>query len=307
MKKNDTGGINMELRILRYFLVVAQEENITKAATLLYISQPSLSRQLMQMEEELGVKLFKRSKHSIVLTEEGHLLRRRAQEIVTLADKAEKELAQREEIVSGEITIGCGETKNMAYLSQMMVSFQKKYPDVTFDIYTAIADDVKERIENGILDFGLLLEPVEITKYNFVRMPLKEKWYVLMRKDCPLAKLERITPREFVNVPLIIPKRRSVRNELENWFGDYYDQLNIVSTCNLSYSNRSIMVENHMGVSLVHEFENNHANLCLRPLYPEISNSSVLVWKKNQVFSLAATKFIEHAKKFDFAISYNLK
>lgn len=296
----------MELRTLRYFLIVAREENITKAASLIHISQPSLSRQLMQMEEQLGVKLFHRSKHSVILTDEGRLLRRRAQEIVALADKAEKELAQGEEAISGEITIGCGETKNMAYLSQMMVSFREQYPDVTFDIYTAIADDVKERIENGILDFGLMLEPVEITKYNFVRMPLKESWYVLMRKDCPLAKLERITPEDLVGVPLMIAKRRSVRSELENWFGDCYEQLHIVSTCNLSYSNRSIMVENHVGVSLVHEFENNHDSLCLRPIYPEISNSSVLAWKKNQVFSPAATKFIEHVKKCDFAISQDL-
>lgn len=296
----------MELRVLRYFLVVAREENITKAANLIHISQPSLSRQLMQMEEELGVKLFRRSKHSVILTDEGRLLRRRAQEIVALADKAEKELAQEEETISGEITIGCGETKNMAYLSQMMVSFREQYPDVTFEIYTAIADDVKERIENGILDFGLLLEPVEITKYNFVRMPLKEKWYVLMRKDCPLAELEKITPEDLIGVPLMIAKRQSVRNELENWFGDCYDRLNIVSTCNLSYSNRSIMVENHVGVGLVHEFENGHESLCLRPIYPELLNSSVLAWKKNQVFSPAATKFIEYIKKCDFAIFCDL-
>ena len=179
----------MELRTLRYFLVVAREENITKAASLIHISQPSLSRQLMQMEEQLGVKLFHRSKHSVILTDEGRLLRRRAQEIVALADKAEKELAQGEEAISGEITIGCGETKNMAYLSQMMVSFREQYPDVTFDIYTAIADDVKERIENGILDFGLMLEPVEITKYNFVRMPLKESWALSRKSGIAYFKL----------------------------------------------------------------------------------------------------------------------
>lgn len=286
----------MEIRTLKYFLAVAREENITRAASLLHISQPSLSRQLMQMEESLGVKLFHRSKHSVILTDEGRLLRRRAQEIVALAAKAEKELARDEETISGEIAIGCGETKNMAYLSQLIVSFREQYPEVTFDIYTAIADDVKERIENGILDFGLMLEPVEISKYNFVRMPLKEKWCVLMRKDCQLAEKENITPADLVGVPIMIAKRRSVRNELENWFGDYYDQLHIVSTCNLSYSNRSIMVENRVGVCMVHEFENSHNSLCLRPIFPEISNNSVLVWKKNQVFSPATTKFIEHIK-----------
>ena len=286
----------MELRVLRYFLAVAREENITKAAGLLHISQPSLSRQLMQMEETLGVKLFKRSKHRVILTDEGRLLRRRAQEIVALVDKAEKELTQNENTVSGEIAIGCGETKNMAFLSNMIVSFREKYPEVTFEIYTAIADDVKVQIENGVLDFGLMLEPVEISKYTFIRLPLREKWCVLMRKDSPLAEKEKIAPADLVGVPLMIAKRKSVRNELENWFGEYYDSLNIVATCNLSYSNRSIMVENHVGVALVHEFENNHESLCLRPLIPEIENKSVLVWKKNQVFSPAAMKFIEWVK-----------
>ena len=274
----------MEIRVLKYFLAVAREENITKAAGLLHISQPSLSRQLMQMEESLGVKLFKRSKHRIILTDEGRLLRRRAQEIVALADKAEKELSKGEDAISGEIAIGCGETKNMAYLSQMIVSFRERYPEVTFEIYTAIADDVKDHIENGVLDFGLMLEPVEISKYNFIRLPLGEKWCVLMRKDSPLAEKDKITPADLVGVPLMIAKRKSVRNELENWFGDYYDRLNITATCNLSYSNRSIM------------FENNHESLCLRPIFPEIENKSVLVWKKNQVFSPAATKFIEWIK-----------
>lgn len=286
----------MEIRVLKYFLAVAREENITKAAGLLHISQPSLSRQLMQMEESLGVKLFKRSKHRIILTDEGRLLRRKAQEIVALADKAEKELSKGEDAISGEIAIGCGETKNMAYLSQMIVSFRERYPEVTFEIYTAIADDVKDHIENGVLDFGLMLEPVEISKYNFIQLPLGEKWCVLMRKDFPLAEKDKITPADLVGVPLMIAKRKSVRNELENWFGDYYDRLNITATCNLSYSNRSIMVENHVGVALVHEFENNHESLCLRPIFPEIENKSVLVWKKNQVFSPAATKFIEWIK-----------
>ena len=161
----------MELRVLQYFLTVAREGNITRAASLMHITQPTLSRQLMQMEEELGVKLFRRGKHNILLTEEGMLLRRRAQEIVDLAEKTTKELMHGEEEVSGEISIGCGETKNMRPLSEMMASFHQKYPDVNFNIYTAIADDVKERLENGTLDMGLLLEPVEVSRYQYVRMP----------------------------------------------------------------------------------------------------------------------------------------
>ena len=233
----------MELRVLKYFLTVAREENITKAANLLHITQPTLSRQLMQLEEELGIKLFQRGRHNIMLTEEGMLLRRRAQEIVDLTEKTEKELVHGAETVSGEISIGCGETQNMKPLCEMIAAFQEKYPEVVFHIYTAIADDVTERLENGVLDMGLLLEPVEISRYHFVRMPLEEKWQVLMRKDCPLAEKERIGPSDLAEMPLIIARRQSVRNLLENWFGNVAEKLRIVSTCNLSHINQSIMVE----------------------------------------------------------------
>lgn len=283
----------MELRNLRSFLIVAREENITKAAAILHITQPSLSRQIMQMEEELGVKLFRRSKHSIILTEKGRLLKRRAQEVVELADKAERELSQNEEVISGEISIGCGETQNMEELTRSMVAFQEEYPEVVFDIYTATADDVKERMDNGLTDLGLLLEPVEITRYNFLRMPRKERWCVLLRKDSPLAEKSVITPADLQGQRLIMTKRKSVQNELENWLGKYYDQIKVVATSNLSYYNRSIMVKNNLGIATCHEFQNAYEELCLRPLEPEISNGSVLIWKKAQVFSPAVIKFIE--------------
>lgn len=288
----------MELRVLQYFLTVAREENITKAASLLHITQPTLSRQLMQLEEELGVKLFRRGKHNILLTEDGMLLRRRAQEIINLAEITEKELRHGDENVTGEISIGCGETQNMKPLSNMIASFQKKYPDVIFNIYTAIADDVKERLENGILDMGLLLEPVEISRYNFIRMPLNEKWQVLMRKDSPLAEKKKITPVDLATMPLIMAKRQSVRNELEHWFGNYAEKLNIVSTCNLSHNNQSIMVESGIGVVMTMEFECIFDTLCMRPIEPEIVSGCVLVWKKNQTISPVLVRFIEHVKEY---------
>lgn len=288
----------MELRVLQYFLAAAREENITKAAAFLHITQPTLSRQLMQMEEELGVKLFRRGKHNILLTEEGMLLRRRAQEIVDLAEKTAKELRHGEEMVSGEISIGCGETQNMKPLSEMIASFRQKYPDVSFNIYTAIADDVKERLENGLLDMGLLLEPVEIGRYHYVRMPLREKWQVLMRRDMELAEKQKITPDDLAGVPLIIARRQSVRNVLENWFGYDKEKLHIVSTCNLSHYNQSVMVESGIGVALVMEFACNQDTLCLRPLDPEIESGCVLVWKKNLTFSLAMQRFIEYMKEY---------
>lgn len=288
----------MELRVLQYFLAAAREENITKAAAFLHITQPTLSRQLMQMEEELGVKLFRRGKHNILLTEEGMLLRRRAQEIVDLAEKTAKELKHGEEMVSGEISIGCGETQNMKPLSEMIASFRQKYPDVSFNIYTAIADDVKERLENGLLDMGLLLEPVEIGRYHYVRMPLREKWQVLMRRDKELAEKQKITPDDLAGVPLIIARRQSVRNVLENWFGYDKEKLHIVSTCNLSHYNQSVMVESGIGVAVVMEFACNQDTLCLRPLDPEIESGCVLVWKKNLTFSLAMQRFIEYMKEY---------
>ena len=290
--------IKMELRVLQYFLAAAREENITKAAAFLHITQPTLSRQLMQMEEELGVKLFRRGKHNILLTEEGMLLRRRAQEIVDLAEKTAKELKHGEEMVSGEISIGCGETQNMKPLSEMIASFRQKYPDVSFHIYTAIADDVKERLENGLLDMGLLLEPVEISRYHYVRMPLREKWQVLLRRDMELAEKHKITPDDLAGVPLIIARRQSVRNELENWFGYDREKLHIASTCNLSHHNQSIMVESGIGVALVMEFACNQDTLCLRPLDPEIESGCVLVWKKNLTHSPAMQRFIEYMKEY---------
>lgn len=287
----------MEFRVLQYFLAVAREENITRAAALLHITQPTLSRQLMQMEEELGVKLFRRGKHSIQLTEDGMLLRRRAQEIVDLTEKTQKELKHGEETVSGEISIGCGETKNMKPLSGMIASFRQKYPDVSFDIYTAIADDVKERLENGVLDMGLLLEPVEISRYHYLRMPLKEKWHVLVCKDSPLAEKQEVTPDDLTDVPLIAAKRQSVRNELENWFGSDRGKPHIVLTCNLSHNNQSVMVESGIGAAIVMEFSCNSDTLCLRPLEPEIISGCVLVWKKNLALSPAMVHFIAHIKE----------
>ncbi len=287
----------MELRNLKSFLVVAREENITRAANLLHMTQPSLSRQIMQLEKELGVKLFQRRNHSVLLTEQGRLLKRRAQEIAALASKTEKELLQGEKIVSGEISIGCGETQNMEALTRLMVDFQEEYPHVSFDIYTAVADDVKERMESGLLDIGLLLEPVEITGYHFLRMPQKEKWCVLMRADSPLAERSAIKAADLAGQRLILTRRKSVKNELENWLGEFYDQIRIVGTTNLSYYNRVMMVKNGFGIAACHEFQNMDTELCLRPLIPELSNGSVLIWKKAQVFSPAVEKFLEFVKR----------
>lgn len=285
----------MELRVLNYFLIVAREENITKAAQLLHLTQPTLSRQLMQLEEELGVQLFRRGKHSISLTEDGMLLRRRAQELVSLSEKTRMELQHREEMPAGEIAIGCGETKSMAVLSEKMLSFRQRYPSVQFSIYSAIADDIKERIEKGLLDMGLLVEPVDISKYEFIRLPLKEQWGILVRTDSPLAEKEYVTPQDLRGIPLLMVRRELVKNELANWFGDSYDQLEIAATYNLIV-NAAFMVEQGMGIALCFDLGAVFENLRFVPLSPRMETGSVLVWKKNQTLSAAQAQFIRHIR-----------
>lgn len=285
----------MELRVLNYFLMVAREENITKAAQLLHVTQPTLSRQLMQLEEELGVQLFHRGKHSVRLTEEGMLLRRRAQELVSLSEKTKQELQCREEVPAGEIAIGCGETKSMSLLSSSMVSFRERYPLVQFSIYSAIADDIKERIEKGLLDMGLLVEPVDISKYEYIRLPVEERWGVLVREDSPLARKASVSPEDLLDIPLIMSRREPVKNQLASWFGTVFDQLEIAATYNLIV-NAAFMVEQGLGVALCFDLGAVFENLRFVPLWPRMETGSVLVWKKNQALSSAQAQFIRHIR-----------
>lgn len=290
----------MEIRTLRYFLTVVREESITKAAEVLHITQPTLSRQLFQMEEEIGVKLLNRGSRKITLTNEGILLRRRAEEILQLVDKTEKELVEQDEQIEGKITVGCGEIASVQLLSELFRTFREKYPRVSFDIFTATADLVKEQMDKGLVDIGLLLEPVDMEKYDFIRLDIKEKWVVLMRPDDSLAQKEYITAKDLSDLPLILPRRMSVRSELTSWFGDYFSELNVAFTSNLS-TNGSVMVSNGLAYSLVIEGAVpflDRSKVTYRPLFPELTATSVLAWKRGQPFSLAATKFIEHLKCF---------
>lgn len=290
----------MEIRVLRYFLTVVREESITKASEVLHITQPTLSRQLAQMEEEIGVKLFSRGTRKISLTNEGILLRRRAEEILQLVDKTEKELVEQEELVEGRVSVGCGEIASVQLLPEMFRSFRDKYPRVSFDIFTAAADLVKEQMDRGLLDLGLLLEPVDVEKYDFIRFDMKENWVVLMRPEDPLAKKESITAKDLSLVPLIMPRRMRVQSELASWFGDYYEKLDVVFTSNLN-TNGAIMVESGLAYSIVVEGAVSfwdQSKITYRPLMPALTATSVLAWKRGQPFSLAATKFIDHAKCF---------
>lgn len=282
----------MELRTLKYFLVVAREENITKAANLMHLTQPTLSRQLMQLEDELGTKLFQRSKHSIILTEDGLRLKRRAQELVTLAEKTKAEFSHNTEVLSGEIAIGCGETQNMSFLSEKMYRFRKQHPLVSFQIYSATADDIKERIEQGLLDMGLLTEPVDISRYDFIRMEKKERWGVLVAKDLPLFEKEKVQPHDLIGVPLLIPGRQSVQHEISSWFGDAFEQLEVAATYNL-ITNAANMVRYHVGVALCFDLAVSYDDLKFLSLSPAMETGAVLAWKKNQIFSPVVHAFID--------------
>lgn len=290
----------MEIRVLRYFLTVAREEGINRAAEVLHITQPTLSRQLSQLEEEVGVKLFHRGARKITLTNEGILLRRRAEEILSLVDRTESELIQQDELVEGRIVIGGGELAAMQVLPEIIEGFRKKYPLVVFDIFTGNADLVKEQMEKGLIDIGVLLEPVDIEKFEFIRLKGKEQWGVLMRPDDPLAGKETVSAKDLENMPLILPRRTNVQNELSNWFGDSFQEKQVLFTSNLS-TNSALMVQRGLAYSLVIEGSVpfwDKEKIAYRPLSPELTANSVLAWKKQQPFSLAATKFIEHMKCF---------
>ena len=284
----------MEIRVLKYFLAVAREQNISAAAESLFLSQPTLSRQLKELEEELGKQLFIRGSRKITLTEEGLLLRKRAEEIVELMDKTEKELLGSDEQVSGEIYIGAGETDGLRLIAKAAKELQAEYPQINYRIISGDAVDITERLDKGLIDFALLLEPVDISKYSYLKFPVKDVWGVLMRRDCPLAQKESISPKDLQDMPLIVSRQALDGSELTQWLKNGSEQLNIVSTYNLVY-NASLMVDEGLGVALCLDKIINvsgDSSLCFRPLKPKLEVGMNLVWKKYQVFSKAAEKFI---------------
>lgn len=286
----------MEIRVLRYFLTVAREENITRAAEVLHITQPTLSRQLMQLEDELGVQLMVRGKTKIVLTEEGLLLRRRAQEIIDLTDKTQKEFLEHDSLMNGEIFIGGAETYAMSTIAKIIKEFHQLYPMVTYNFHSGNADDVKERIDKGLIDIGILSEPVDIEKYDFIRLPKKDIWGVLMCKDHPLAKKEVITPQDLKGQDIMCSKRDIVQNELESWFGDVFSKVHIIATYNLIY-NASLLVESGVGIAFTLEkliHVNDQLPIVFKKLSPQLETGNVVVWKKHQVFSPATTCFLNY-------------
>ena len=285
----------MELRVLRYFLAVAKEESITAASETLHVTQPTLSRQLMELEEEFGKKLFIRGNRKITLTDEGILLRKRAEEIVELVEKTETEITASDEIINGDIYIGGGETDAMRIIAHIVKKLQEKYPQVKYHLFSGNADDVTERLDWGLLDFGVVIEPANIQKYDYLKLPATDTWGVLMRKDSPLAQNTVIKPKDLHNIPLLCSRQSMVGKGISQWIGKDFEKLNIVATYNLVY-NASLMVEEGIGYALsLDKLVNTTGNsaLCFKPLEPKLEVGLNIVWKKSQVFSKAAKKFLE--------------
>lgn len=285
----------MELRVLRYYLTVVEAGGINRAADILHITQPTLSRQLAQLEEEVGVQLFHRGGRGITLTNEGMLLRRRAEEILSLVDKTAQELVEQEDLIEGQIVIGGGEIGAMQTLVEWIRSFQARYPRVSYEIQTATAEQTKEQMERGLVDIGVLLEPVDVTQFEFIRLKDRERWVVIMPPDDPLAGKEAITARDLRHKSLVLPHRLNVQNELSNWFGRSLKDVDCRFTGNLN-TNKSLLVQAGLGYSFVIEgalpFLDDR-KLVYRPLEPELKASSVIAWKKQQPNSVAVSKFIE--------------
>lgn len=290
----------IETRLLYYFLTVAREQNITKAAKALHITQPTLSRQMTLLEKEVGVPLFRKDSRPIRLTDEGLLLQRRAEEIIELIEKTQGELQARETQIEGTVSIGCGEIAAVRILTEMTAKFSRKYPGVVFDIYTANADQVKQRMDNGITDIGLLLEPADTENYEYIRMPVKERWVVILPSQVPLARKEYVTAKDLEKIPVIMPSRQKIHAEVANWFGDSYDKMHVIGISNLS-TNSAQMVRAGMGYALTIEGSlpfRDESEICIRPMYPELYATSVLAWKRDQPFSGAVNAFIQYAKCF---------
>ncbi|WP_434778930.1 LysR family transcriptional regulator [Neisseria sp. Ec49-e6-T10] len=288
----------MDIKVLRYFLALAKEESVTAAAQYLHLTQPTLSRQLSELEDKLGTQLFIRGSRKITLTDEGIRLRKRAEEILELVQKTEAEFHAPTEAVSGDIYIGGGETYAMELIAEIIKTLRDDFPQIHVHLFSGNADDVTERIDKGLLDFGVLIGPANMAKYESLTLPAKDTWGVLMRKDSPLAERKFICPEDLWDLPLIGSKQKYVDENISKWIKRDYKRLNIVATYNLIF-NASLMVEKGIGYALCLDRLVNTtclSNLCFRPLSPVLEVDINIVWKRYQVFSKASELFLQRLK-----------
>lgn len=292
----------MELRVLQYFLAVAREQSIIRAAQSLHLSQPTLSTQLQALEEELGKQLFIRgSKGSrkITLTEEGMILRKRAEEIMNLVRKAEREISLSDQIIVGDVYIGAGETDAVRFLAKAAKELYETYPGIHYHISSGNSDFVTEQLDKGLIDFGLIFGAVDHAKYHSVEMPYRDTWGVLMRRDSSLAEKETISPEDLWDKPLIISRRDDSDGGLTTWIRRDISDLEIVGTYNLLF-NASLLVEEGLGYAIGFDKIINtsgSSTLCFRPLSPGREAGMYIIWKKYQVFSKASEKFMQKMKE----------
>ncbi len=288
----------MELLQMKYFLAVAREESVSKAADFLYITQPSLTRQIQNMEKEVGQPLFVRGGRKMLLTEAGILLKKRAEEIIALYEKAECEWLCPREDVSGEVFIGGGETFGMTLLMDVVCEMRKTYPNIKINIYSGDMVDVCERLDKGLIDFGLLCQPADLTKYENIRLPHADTWGLLMHKDHPLASKEFIVPEDLSGIPLIQSRHSLPKSYLTEWYKSV-DDIEIVGTYNL-LRNAAFMAEKKIGCVLCFDKLINTTGdsvLVFRPLQPTVEFALDVVWKKYQVFSKAAQIFLKNLRE----------
>lgn len=284
----------MEFRVLQYFLAVAREQSVSGAAEYLHLSQPTLSRQLKDLEDELGKQLFIRGNRKITLTDEGMTLRKRAEEIMDLVKKTEDEIMLSDNTVTGNVYIGAGETDAVRILAKAAYQLQQEFPQICIHISSGDAEDVTERLNKGLIDFGVLFDPTDLSEYNHLRIPVKDEWGVLMQRDSPLAEKEIITPEDLWDKPLIVSRQQKEGSNLSIWLKQSFSNLNIVATYSLLY-NGSLMVEEGMGYALcLNHIINStgESRLCFRPLYPKLEVGLNVVWKKYQILNKASEKFL---------------
>ena len=285
----------MELRTLRYFLAAAQEENITRAADILHVTQPTLSRQIMDLERELGVTLMLRGKNGLKLTDDGILFRQRAQEIVELVDRLEKDFAEKQNDISGMVVIGASEVGGSQTLAKLIKEFSEKYPAVQFTLYNETVDNIKDRLDKGLVDIGLLLEPIDVTKFDYIRLSQQDTWGLLVRDDHELAERLSLTAEDVVSCPLILPLRENMRAEILHWLGrEEKDQK--ISMFYTLLSNAALMVAEGLDCAFCMDGAlaiRSDPRLRFIPLEPRRMTHSVLVWKKNKLFSPATSLFIQ--------------
>ena len=285
----------MELRELKYFLAIAKAQSISKAAEALFVTQPNLSRQMQNLEKEIGKQLFIRGTKKISLTEAGRLLLKRATEIVELYERTESELYAPTTDINGDIYIGGGESYAMGLIAKAARAVQSEHPAVKFHLFSGDSATISERLDKGLIDFGIFIEPFDSSKYERMRLPLHDTWGVLMRKDSPLADKPYITPQDLWDKPLIRSRQSIGKNKVNDWFGKSSDELNIVATGNLLY-NMSLLVEQGLGYAVGLDKIINTAgdsDLCFRPLCPELISHLDIAWKKNQTFPKCTEIFLE--------------